>query len=81
MLKYIGNGAALVVDQVPARDLTDEEVAQFGEDMLLASGLYVKVERAQGGPAKHGKAYSVGNSDKESLAAFATGEIQEKAGK
>jgi hypothetical protein len=43
MLKYIGGGA-FIPDLngalVPARDLTDAEVAQFGERALVASGLY-----------------------------------------
>ena len=43
MLKYIGNGAALVTEQIPARDLTDQEVIEYGgEEKLLASGLYEK---------------------------------------
>jgi len=45
MLKYVGNGAFipdLNGEPVPARDLTDAEVARFGEAMLLASGLYVR---------------------------------------
>lgn len=53
MLKYIGNGTALVIDQVPARDLNDEEVLQHGgEEKLLASGLYAKLEET---PKKDGK--------------------------
>lgn len=47
MLKYIGDGSALVIDQVPARDLTDEEVTQFGEEKLINSGLYAKPENKQ----------------------------------
>ena len=43
MLKYIGDGA-FIPDLngalVPARDLADAEVAQFGERALVASGLY-----------------------------------------
>lgn len=53
MLKYIGNGAALVIEQVPARDLTDQEVTEYGgEAVLLASGLYAKPAQA---PQKDGK--------------------------
>jgi hypothetical protein len=38
-LRYVGHGNWL--DGIPARDLTDEEVAQHGgETALLASGLY-----------------------------------------
>jgi hypothetical protein len=44
MLKYVGNGS---LADIPARDLTDEEVEQFGEAFLLATGLYVKVEVKQ----------------------------------
>jgi hypothetical protein len=41
MLKYIGDGSSIV--GIPARDLTDAEVEEAGgEEMLLASGLYVK---------------------------------------
>lgn len=36
-MKYLG-GAAII--GVPARDLTAEEVKQYGEKLLLASGLY-----------------------------------------
>jgi hypothetical protein len=45
MLKYIGNGSFipdLNGEPVPARDLTDAEVAHFGEMVLLASGLYTR---------------------------------------
>lgn len=41
-LTYIGKGA--FVPPYPARDLTEEEVRQFGEDVLLATGLYQKTE-------------------------------------
>ena len=37
-MKYIGNGNSL--PNIPARDLTDEEVKRFGEKMLIKSGLY-----------------------------------------
>ena len=40
MLIYIGDGSAL--PDVPARNLTDEEVQKFGEDTLLASKLYIR---------------------------------------
>lgn len=53
MLKYIGNGAALVIEQVPARDLTDQEVIEYGgETFLLSSGLYAKPAQV---PQKDGK--------------------------
>lgn len=38
MLTYIGNGA--FDPRFPARDLSAEEVAMFGKDALLATGLY-----------------------------------------
>lgn len=38
MLTYIGNGA--FQPPYPARDLSAEEVAMFGKDALLATGLY-----------------------------------------
>jgi hypothetical protein len=44
MLKYVGNGS---LADIPARDLTDDEVKQFGEAFLLSTGLYVKVEVKQ----------------------------------
>ena len=40
MMKYIGNGVFIV--GVPSRDLTDEEVRQFGKKFLLDSGLYAE---------------------------------------
>lgn len=39
MLKYNGKG---FLTGVPARDLTDDEVNQFGKDKLLKSGLYTE---------------------------------------
>ena len=42
MLIYIGGGA--FVPPYPARDLTAEEVKQFGEAALLATGLYKKAD-------------------------------------
>lgn len=44
MLKYIGNGS---LAGIPARDLTDDEVKQFGEAFLLATGLYAKADEKQ----------------------------------
>jgi hypothetical protein len=44
MLKYVGNGS---LADIPARDLTDDEVERFGEAFLLSTGLYVKVEVKQ----------------------------------
>jgi len=38
--KYIGKGDW--IPGVPARDLTDAEVKQFGEVYVLASKLYIK---------------------------------------
>jgi hypothetical protein len=45
MLKYVGNGRFL--PGIPARDLTDEEAAQFNEKDLLKSGLYEKEKKAK----------------------------------
>jgi hypothetical protein len=41
-LKYIPAG--FTIQAIPARDLTDEEVEQWGEEYLLATGLYVRPE-------------------------------------
>jgi len=38
MLKYVGQGVSL--PEVPARNLTDEEVERFGEKFLKETGLY-----------------------------------------
>lgn len=38
LMKYIGNGA--FCPPYPARDLSDEEVQEFGEKALLETGLY-----------------------------------------
>ena len=44
MLKYTGDG---FLPDIPARDLTDEEVAKYGgEKFLIASGLYSKVKQS-----------------------------------
>ncbi len=40
MLIYIGKGAFL--KNIPARDLTAEEVSQYGKKYLLDSGLYME---------------------------------------
>lgn len=40
MYKYIGENAFL--DNVPARDLTDEEAQKYGIKFLVQSGLYKK---------------------------------------
>ena len=39
-LKYIGDGSFL--PGVPARDLSEKEVKEFDEQVLLNSGLYVR---------------------------------------
>ena len=52
-MKYLG-GAAII--GVPARDLSAEEVAQYGEKMLLASGLYRKVRAVKFAPKPSTKA-------------------------
>jgi hypothetical protein len=55
MLNYIGNGEHKV--GIPARDLNDEEVAEFGgEELLLATGLYAK-------PARISKKVSTSSKD------------------
>lgn len=41
-LHYLGGGWLL---DVPARDLTAEEVVWFGSELLLKSGLYVEIEQ------------------------------------
>ena len=41
MIKYIGDGW---LHGVPARDLTDEEVAVYGKKRLLDSGWYKEVK-------------------------------------
>lgn len=56
MLIYIGKGSYR--HGIPARDLTDEEVKQFGgEKALLATGLYEKPKasstKASSGPAEN----------------------------
>lgn len=43
-LKYIGRGA--FIPPYPARDLSDQEVAEYGEEALLATKLYEK-EKAE----------------------------------
>lgn len=47
MLIYVGGGSWL--PDVPARDLTDEEVEHLDKTFLLRSGLYVEEKEA---PAK-----------------------------
>lgn len=44
-MKYIGNGNFL--PNVPARDLTEEEVKQFGKKFLLDSGLYKEIKKKE----------------------------------
>jgi hypothetical protein len=43
MLKYVGKGAS--VPNIPARDLSADEVRKFGLKRLLKSGLYVETRR------------------------------------
>lgn len=59
MLKYIGNG---FLDDVPARDLSDEEVIKFGEKVLLDSGLYKKASIEK--EVKHGYQSTAKNSSR-----------------
>jgi hypothetical protein len=49
MLTYIGNGA--FDPRFPARDLSAEEVAAFGKDALLATGLYREPDVKKTAPA------------------------------
>lgn len=43
MLRYVGEGKAII--GIPARDLRDEEVKEYGgEDFLVGTGLYEKME-------------------------------------
>jgi len=44
MLKFTGKGRGLLPG-VPARDLTDDEVKQYGKDRLLKSGLYEEAKQ------------------------------------
>jgi len=39
-MKYVGDGTFL--PGIPARDLTEAEVVEYGRKRLLASGLYVE---------------------------------------
>lgn len=41
-LKFIGDNG--YIHGIPARDLSDEEVETYGEEMLLASGMYEAIE-------------------------------------
>lgn len=54
MLKFVGDNAHL--DNIPARDLNDEEVKKYGKKRLLESGLYkeVKTESIEKDEVKHG---------------------------
>lgn len=44
MMKYLGGGFLV---GVPSRDLTDEEVAQYGKRRLLDSGLYTEIKKSR----------------------------------
>ena len=48
-LKYVGDGTFL--PGVPARNLTEAEIAQYGRKRLLASGLYAE-SKPDSGPAE-----------------------------
>ena len=48
MLTYIGKGA--FDPRFPARDLNAEEVATFGKDVLLATGLYKEPDAKKTAP-------------------------------
>lgn len=63
MLKYIGDGSWL--PGVPARDLTEDEIKQFGAstEALIKSGLYVKDQpHPQPLPVLSGGKYREGGS-------------------
>ena len=47
-MKYTGGGIGGSLPNIPARDLTDEEVTQFGgEKILAATGLYEPIVPAK----------------------------------
>ncbi len=62
MLKYTGGGYGGALPDIPARDLTDEEVEKLGGvDYLLLTGLYVQpddpkpaISRRSAKPIKEG---------------------------
>lgn len=56
MLRYIGSG---FIPGVPARDLTDAEAAQYGQDRLIASGLYILAEDKAARPQRETKGPTV----------------------
>jgi hypothetical protein len=43
------------IQAIPARDLTDEEVEQWGEDYLIATGLYKREQQAPAAPIEKPK--------------------------
>lgn len=52
MVKLRWNGKGFVY-HIPARDLTEEEVEQYGgEKALLKTGIYERVEQPKKGPKK-----------------------------
>ncbi len=53
MLIYIGQGAFQY--PYPARDLNAEEVAEFGKEALLATGLYKEPDVKKPAPASQNK--------------------------
>ena len=59
-MKYIGNGA--YCPPYPARDLSDEEVQEFGEKALLETGLYVAEKTVKEPPKKAVKEADNGGS-------------------
>jgi len=56
-LRYIGNAS---IAGIPARDLSDEEVARYGRRILLASGMYAEYPK----PRPAAKASAGGSSNK-----------------
>lgn len=63
MLKYIGNGD--FIPGIPARDLSDAEVKEFGgEHLLLHSGLYAKVDEKALKPPAENKLHSSPDENK-----------------
>jgi hypothetical protein len=43
------------IQAIPARDLTDEEVEQWGEEYLIATGLYAREQQAPAAPIEKPK--------------------------
>ncbi len=78
-LIYTGGGYGGFLPDIPARDLTDEEVKRYGEGVLLTSGLYV--QQANKNTGKHGTVSQAtpenDGNDSVSEAARATQDLKE----